>query len=526
MATPQEKLAESLGALKELQDRGVVAIRARDLKRGHRERLVKAGFLREVMKGWYIPTRPDAAAGESTGWYAAFWPFCAAYLRARFGNKWCLSPEQSLSLHAGNHAVPPQLVVRAPKGGNKATALPHGTSLFDVRAALPESRNAQEKEGLRLFALPAALLSASPTYFENNSTDARAALATIGDASEVLAHLLDGGHSVVAGRLAGAFRNIGRERIADDILEAMRAAGYTVREHDPFASRIALVLPRREAFPYASRIRLMWQQMRGPVIERFPKPGRPGDIKAYLKRVQEAYVTDAYHSLYIEGYRVSPELIERVRGGNWNPDSDPQDHEHRNALAARGYWQAFQAVQKSLGRVLRGENPGLVADQDHSTWYREMFAPSVSAGLLRPADLAGYRNGPVYIRRSMHIPPSPEAVRDAMPVFFEMLAEEPKPAVRVVLGHFILVYIHPYTDGNGRVGRFLMNVTMAAAGFPWTVVPVERRDSYIAALEEGSVRQNIGPFTDFLARLVRDGLRGNIVAEIPEAKGPGSHAEI
>jgi hypothetical protein len=70
-----------------------------------------------------------------------------------------------------------------------------------------------------------------------------------------------------------------------------------------------------------------------------------------MKRVEEAYVTDAYHSLSIEGYRVTPELIERVRGGNWNPDANQQDREQRNAMAARGYWQAFQLVQKSIGKV-------------------------------------------------------------------------------------------------------------------------------------------------------------------------------
>jgi hypothetical protein len=54
MAKPQEKLAESLDVLKKPQDRGVVAIRAADLSRAHRERLLKNGFLQEVMKGWYI----------------------------------------------------------------------------------------------------------------------------------------------------------------------------------------------------------------------------------------------------------------------------------------------------------------------------------------------------------------------------------------------------------------------------------------------------------------------------------------
>jgi fido (protein-threonine AMPylation protein) len=516
MATPQERLAESLNALRELQDRGVVAIQAGDLSRVHRERLLKNGFLQEVMKGWYIAARPDDAAGESTAWYASFWAFCAAYLRERFGSEWCFSPEQSLSLHTGNQAVPSQLVVRSPKSGNKPTALPYGTSLLDVRATLPADKDIQEKEGLRLFSLPAALIASSPALFEHNPTDARAALAAIRDASEVLDRLLEGGHSKIAGRLAGAFRNIGHDRIADDIVGAMRAAGYDVREQDPFASRIKLLLPRRETSPYAGRIRLMWQQMREPVIERFPSsPRRPKNIDTYLKHVQDVYVTDAYHSLSIEGYRVSPALIERVRSGTWNPDANEQDREHRNALAARGYWLAFQAVQKSLRRVLHGENPGAVAEEDHSAWYREMFAPSVTAGLLRTADLAGYRNAPVYIRRSMHVPPSSDAVRAAMPVFFEMLTQEAEPAVRIVLGHFTFVYIHPYMDGNGRIGRFLMNVMLAAGGYPWTVVPLERRNAYLAALEEASVRQNIVPFTDFLALLAEETLRGKPAARMP-----------
>jgi hypothetical protein len=207
---------------------------------------------------------------------------------------------------------------------------------------------------------------------------------------------LDGGHTTIAGRLAGAFRNAGRGRMADEIVKTMSAAGYAVREIDPFADGPSLALPARETSPYVNRMRLLWQKMREPVIALFPSaPGLPRNIKAYVKRVDDAYVTDAYHSLSIEGYRVTPELIERVRSGAWNADEDKDEREHRNAMAARGYWQAYQAVQESIGRVLEGENPGLVADQDHRTWYRELFAPSVTSGMLRPSDLPGYRNGQV-----------------------------------------------------------------------------------------------------------------------------------
>jgi hypothetical protein len=518
MAAPSEKLAQSLEVLRKLQAAdGAPAIRARDLTRTHRERLVANGFLQEVMKGWYIPSRPDEVRGESTAWYASFWRFCAAYLEERFGKDWSLSPEQSLSLHGGNWTVPRQLRVRSPRARNSVTGLAHGTSLLDLRAALPAAADRRELEGLRVFAPDSALIEASPNYYVRHSTDIRAVLATIRDASGLLSRLLDGGHSKIAGRLAGAFRNIGRDRIADDILKTMIAAGYDVRVQDPFADSPALIMGSRERSPYVNRIRLLWQKMRAPVIERFPKaPGPPRAVEAYMKRVDDAYVTDAYHSLSIEGYRVSPELIERVRSGTWNPERNEGDRGERNAMAARGYWQAYQVVRESVRRVLDGENAGLVAEEDHGAWYRELFAPSVAVGLLKPADLAGYRNGQVYIRKSMHVPLNQEAVRDAMPAFFDLLREETDPAVRVVLGHFIFVYIHPYMDGNGRIGRFLMNVMMAAGGYPWTVIPVGERNAYVGALEKASVSEDIGPFADFLAELVRKRLAGGTLPKIPD----------
>jgi len=517
MATPQEKLAESLEALKVLQDRHVAAIRTRDLSRPHRERLMRSGFLREVMKGWYIPARPGGQDGDSTDWYASFWDFCAAYLRQRFNEDWCLSPEQSLLVHGGNRAVPVQLIVRTPKGGNKPVALLHGTSIFEMRLAMPRSQDVVEDQNLRLFSLPAALIAASAAFFSRHPTDARTALAALADPSALVRHLLQGGHTTIAGRIAGALRNIGRGRIADDIVGGMKAAGYEVREQDPFENRIEPGFSALERSPYANRIRLMWRQMRDAANGNFPEaPSRPNDIDAYIERVEDIYVTDAYHSLSIEGYRVGADLIERVRSGTWNPDASGEDRAHVDALAARGYWQTFQAVKKSVRAVLQNENPGVVIDRDHSVWYREMFASSVTAGILRPENLAGYRGSQVFIRHSKHVPPPPHAIADAMQVFFEMLQAEENPTVRIVLGHFVFVYIHPYMDGNGRMGRFLMNVMLAAGGYPWTVVPIDRRDDYMTALEQASVQQNIAPFAQFLGGLVRDGFAGKTKANVPE----------
>lgn len=509
MATPSENLATSLEVLKTLQDRDIVAVRTSHLTRTHRERLLKNGFLREVVKGWYIPARPDETPGESTAWYTSFWAFCAGYLNERFGGDWCLGPEQSLALFAGDWTVPAQVQVRSPKGGNKPLVLLHGTSIFDVRLELPAASDVQINKGLRVYSLPAGLIATSPTHFTTRPIVMRAALAAMTDASEILGHLLEGGHSTIAGRLAGAFRNIGRAGIADNIIETMRAAGYTVAEADPFKGLPQAALNPRETSPYVNRMTMTWQKMRDDVLANFPAPPaiQPGKA-AYLRQLDAVYVLDAYNSLSIEGYRVSAELIERVRSGDWNPDAVHADSNQRDALAARGYWQAFQRVKQSIGRVVESENAGKVASDDHGAWYRELFAPGIAAGLFKPSDLAGYRNGPAYIRRSLHVPPSREAVRELMPAFFDLLRSETESAVRIVLGHFIFVYIHPYFDGNGRMGRFLMNLMLASGGYRWTVVPVSRRDDYMAALEKASVQGDIVPFAQFLGQLVSDQEKG------------------
>src|SRR5690606_7146156 len=215
-----DKLAESLQALKALQDRDIVAIRSADLSRTHRERLVRQGFLQEVMKGWYIPTSPDNLPGDSTPWYTSFWKFIATYLDARVDGRWCLSPELSLSIHAGNWTVPKQLLVRAEKARNNVTSLPHNTSLLDIRAELPADRHTVVNDSVRLSSFPSALIACGPTAYSQKPTAPRTALSGIADASELLVPLLEGGHGTIAALLARAMRNIGRVQVSDDMNQA------------------------------------------------------------------------------------------------------------------------------------------------------------------------------------------------------------------------------------------------------------------------------------------------------------------
>ena len=482
MAAPNEKLAASLERLRAIQESGQRVVRSSALSRTHRERLSKAGYLQEVIKGWYLPARPDLSIGSiegSTAWFAGMRDFVAGYCDARFGDSWHLSPELSLLLRSGERTLPWQLQVWSTAGNNQLVQLPHGCSLFLYRAPqlLPAEPHPEDR-GIRLVNLTDALVAVSPTFFVQQPLAARIALGMVDDTAPLLQRLLDGSHSVVAGRLAGAFRAVGRADFANSITSTMRGAGYTVQEVSPFDAPPPPLLTGRPTSPHVQRLLLNWATMREAVITAFPAPGPlPIDEARVLMDVEARYVADAYHSLSIEGYH-----------------------------AAKGYFEAYKLVKDFIPRTLRqqAKQAGLRGLREAlSAWYLALFSPSVQAGLLEPSGLAGWRNNQVFIRGALHVPPAREAVRECMPVLFELIENEPHPAVRAILGHFLFVFIHPYMDGNGRLARFLMNAMLVTGGYVWTIIPVQQRQRYMQALERASSYGEIEPFTDFIAQLTQ-----------------------
>jgi len=505
MTSPNEKLAASLKLLQGLQADGRRVFRSEEFTRVHRERLLQNGFLQEVMKGWMISSSPEVREGDSTPWYTSYWEFCLHYCNSRFGSDWYLAPEQSLLLQAENSVVPTQLIICSPNGTNNAIELLFGTSLFDLRQTeMPPEDDLIKHFGIRLLSPTVALTKVPEAFYARYPVEAYTVLSSIPDVSDLLRRLLDGGHSVIAGRLAGAFRHIGRGNFADEILSTMKTAMYDVRETNPFVPGQLARTARISVSPITVRLDALWESMREGVINSFPvPPGLPDDRESYLNHIESSYINDAYHSLSIEGYHVTTELIERVRSGAWDPEEHDIDRQNRDALAARGYWQAFQLVKEAVERILMGENPGSIVRSAHQDWYRELFQPCVAAGLIPPAELAGYRNTPVFLRSSRHVPPRSEAVSEAMSAFFGLLEYETESAVSAVLGHWLIGYIHPYADGNGRIARFLMNAMLASGGYPWTVIRVEDRNEYLSCLETASVENDIQPFTSFIAERLR-----------------------
>jgi Fic family protein len=122
-----------------------------------------------------------------------------------------------------------------------------------------------------------------------------------------------------------------------------------------------------------------------------------------------------------------------------------------------------------------------------------------------------YREINVRISGSKHIPPHFLQVQNEMYDLFNWYEEkksELHPVELAAIFHFKFVYIHPFSDGNGRTARLLMNLILMQNGYPPAIVKAENehRIKYYETLETASIKQNVDPFINLISECVEDSL--------------------
>lgn len=508
MPTIHENIASALSRVRKIADQhGADIMMSAEIERKDRELLQRTGWLQEIIKGWYMIVRPDVATGDSTSWYTNFWDFARIYLKNRYQDQYCLSAENSLELHVDKPLIPRQVIVIAPHGGGEPISLLYDTSLLIYADPKNIPTERETVKGLQTFSLPQALCRMTPKYFQNQAQEIEIALRMVRNTDSMAKFLIKNNLISAANRLIGAYEFIGDHNMSKALHNELTMAGMKLNHVNPFQIEVSLLGKNRERSPYANRIKALWQSVRKQVEQLMPEP--PGITESPIKYFHEIdliYEHDAYNSLSIEGYRVTPELILKVKNNHWDPAGDEDDKNIKNALAARGYYETFNAVKTSLNRVFSGATPGDVIESDHQDWYASLFSPCAHAGIIEKEHLFGYRNNQVFIRNSRHAPPHYNAVGDCMYALFECAQKESHLGVAAVLMHYIFVFIHPYMDGNGRMARFLMNFLLVSGGYNWTVINVKNRAHYMSALGIADESQNFEPLTKLISDEMQNSL--------------------
>ncbi len=108
-----------------------------------------------------------------------------------------------------------------------------------------------------------------------------------------------------------------------------------------------------------------------------------------------------------------------------------------------------------------------------------------------------YRNIPVRISGSLVVLPNSHKVPDLMADFISWLktSNNLHPVELAAEAHYRLVTIHPFSDGNGRTARLLMNLILLMSGYPTAIIRKRDRLAYISSLEKAQLG---GPIEDYL----------------------------
>ncbi len=465
----------------------------------HIKRLVEGSILTPIIDGWYY-VAASVKDPDPTEWYLNYWQFIVAYLDDKYGDDWCLSSDMSLLVLSGNGVLPKQLVIRSPQASNTKLSLPLGYELLEIKADCPDEAQVQSRYGLRLYPLHLALLTASPGFYRRFPIEARTCLALVSDYDGLAEAAIKGGLRSGACKVTGGIHSIGYPSLADGIILTLRRAGYEALKDNPFPENI--IVPGDQS-AISSRIYLMWMQMRPYVLIRKDfLVTRPEDltIGEIMDMMDDVRVRDGVNSLNIHGLHVTEQLISDTETPTWDYLWADMNLDTDDVLAAHGYNNAFKQVRSDiLDSMSGGREPSKLFDC-LTSWHDAMVAPFIEAGLGTWYRESGFRKEECPVSQSEHVPVEPGALDVAMGQLGYLLSHEPDAFVRAVLGHFFIIYLHPFMDDNAIIARLLMNSQLVTGGYPWTVIPERYCDEYTGGLENACVYLDIYVLTHLITR--------------------------
>lgn len=211
------------------------------------------------------------------------------------------------------------------------------------------------------------------------------------------------------------------------------------------------------------------------------------ESNAALRRVKkEAYFQHIYHSVGIEGNTMTLAQTRSVLETRMAVNGHSVD-EHNEIL---GLDAALKYINATLvNRYVKCSDMTIYREyliKFYSHFFHRNDFISIEdileihkrvLGHVDPVEGGEFRRTQVYV--GGHIPPGPSDLSLLMQHFVQWLNSEKAlsmhPVKYAALAHYKLVHIHPFTDGNGRTSRLLMNTILMRSGYPPVIIPKQQR---------------------------------------------------
>lgn len=213
--------------------------------------------------------------------------------------------------------------------------------------------------------------------------------------------------------------------------------------------------------------------------------------KGALERLKERFVVEwTYNSNAIEGNTLTLNETRLVleRGLTVKGKSLREHFEAVNHKEAILYLESIVKPSEPIGEEI----------------IKKMHAIILKG--INDAEAGVYRNVRVRILGAVFTPPDPVKLQKLMSELASWInSAQVHPVELAGIAHYKLVRIHPFSDGNGRTSRLLMNLILMRNGFPPAVVLNAERKKYYDRLKSADLG-DVRPFVNFMAQCVERSL--------------------
>lgn len=217
---------------------------------------------------------------------------------------------------------------------------------------------------------------------------------------------------------------------------------------------------------------------------------RPMESFTVQRLHQDLRLLATYHSNAIEGNTLTLHETQMVLEYGITVDGHPL----REYLEATNHAEAFDSLLQLAERPITVET----IQRLH---YLVMNKIDPHAGELRQVQ--------VYIRGANFTPPSAKDVPLYLAQWVHWLTSDTalryESVMRAAIAHHDFEAVHPFTDGNGRVGRLLLNLMLMQDGYPPALILREWRSRYIQSLQQAH-SGNYSPLIDLIGLAVEHAL--------------------
>jgi Fic family protein len=289
---------------------------------------------------------------------------------------------------------------------------------------------------------------------------------------------------VLLARLIGALRALGDFTIRLELEELYKIYKVTVPVKNPFEDYLLPLSLERPAYINRFEISLL------KAIKYLQAIKKPVKLKKKLtaKDIDGVSIEDTYHSLTIEGYTVTQSLIRFLET---HEPSHKYEATLKDQLAAKGFMNTLDYIKKL------NDAKFTISETLARKLFEELWKPSLNAKVI-DIERDVYRKHLVSIKGSMYVPPNYEKIPFLLNELFKYTKDLDNGFLLGIFLHYFYVSIHPHSDGNGRISRFLMNIAFINDSYNWLTIKSERRNDYFKALERSQLEDDISYFTEFI----------------------------